>query len=70
MEPSGWLEVRQQLRVVWRFAGVRPGAQYVMMAGLMWMPVLVADNWATPDLVSIIFINHYAIKTFSTKHLS
>ena len=52
MEPSGWLEVQQQLRVVWRFAAVRPGAQYVMMPGLMWMPVLPADNWATPDSVS------------------
>ena len=29
-----------------------PGALCVMMAGLMWMPVLLADNWATPDSVS------------------
>ena len=29
-----------------------PGALYVIMAGLMWMLVLLADNWATPDLVS------------------
>ena len=68
MEPSGWLEVQQQLRAVWRFAGVRPGVRYVMMAGLMWMPVLLADNLATPDSVSI--INHYAINTFSTEHLN
>ena len=29
-----------------------PGALCAMMAGLMWMPVLLADNWATPDSVS------------------
>ena len=29
-----------------------PGALCVMIAGLMWMPVLLADNWATPDSVS------------------
>ena len=31
------------------------GALCVMTAGLMWMPVLHADNWATLDLVSVIF---------------
>ena len=29
-----------------------PGALYVMIAGLMWMLVLLAGNWATPDSVS------------------
>ena len=29
-----------------------PGVLCVMMVGLMWMPVWLADNWATPDLVS------------------
>ena len=28
-----------------------PGAQYVMTPGLMWMLVLLADSWATPDSV-------------------
>ena len=32
---------------------MRLGALCVMMAGLMWMPVLSVDNWATPDSVSI-----------------
>ena len=32
-----------------------PGALYVMMAGLMLMPVLLADSWATPD--SVIHMN-------------
>jgi len=31
-----------------------PGALCVMIAGVMWMPVLLADNWATPD--SVIYI--------------
>ena len=32
-----------------------PGAQYVMMDGLMWMLVFLADNLATPDSVSDLF---------------
>ena len=44
IETSGWSEVQQQLRVVWKFARMMPGALCVMMPGLMWMPVLFADN--------------------------
>ena len=33
-----------------------PGALCVMILGLMWMPVLLADNWDTPDSVSNVLI--------------
>jgi len=33
-----------------------PGALFVMMPGLMWMPALSADSWATPDSVSDLFM--------------
>ena len=32
---------------------MKRGALCVMTAGLMWMPALFADNWATLDSVGI-----------------
>ena len=41
-----------------------PGALCVMMAGLMWMLVLLADNWATPDSVSNV-LTYYTTTTLT-----
>ena len=38
-----------------------PGALCVMMAGLIWMPVLYADSWATLDSVSDVLMQCYAL---------
>jgi len=35
---------------------MRRGALYVMIPGVMWTPVLFADNWATQDSVGIHFV--------------
>ena len=35
------------------------GGLCVTMAGLMWMPVLCVDNWATPDLVRSYLLNSF-----------
>ena len=49
-----------------------PGALCVMTAGLILMPVLLADNWATPDLVSTQYAHMIVImchQTYSTEQL-
>ena len=42
----------QHLKVVWRFAGMRPGALYVMDPGQDLMHKWPADSWDTQQLVS------------------
>ena len=39
------------LKVVWRFAGMRPGALYVMDSGQDLMHKWPADSWDTQQLV-------------------
>ena len=46
------------------------GALCVMTAGLMWMRVLHADNWATLDLVSILTQMHGFIFKISSHDLT
>ena len=52
MEVSGWLEVLNQMKVVWKFVWMEDGVQFVMMLGAMWMPVWPADSLDTLDIVS------------------
>ena len=53
METSDWLMGQLLMRVVWRFAGMRPGAPCVMTSGLILMQELPADSLDTPQLVNI-----------------
>jgi len=39
-----------------------PGALFVMMPGLMWMPALFADSWATPDSMPLPIPGHTLAK--------
>ena len=47
MEASGWSMEQQLFKVVWRFAGMRLGAQYVMNLGQDMMHKWPADSWDT-----------------------
>ena len=51
MEKSGLLVVQQNLKVEWRCAGMRPGAQCVMTFGIHWMHKWLADSWDTQQQV-------------------
>ena len=44
---------QQHLKVVWRFAGMRPGAPYVMDSGQDLMHKWLADNWDTLLVVCV-----------------
>ena len=46
------------MRVVWRFAGMRPGALCVMECGQSLVHKWLVDNWVTQQLV----INVYALR--------
>ena len=41
------------LKDVWRFAGMRPGALYVMGSGQDLMHKWLADSWVTPLVVCV-----------------
>ena len=56
METSDLSMEQQHLRVVWRFAGMRPGALCVMDPGLDLMHKWPADSWDTQQLVWNILI--------------
>ena len=40
-----------QERVVWRSASMKPGELFVMMLGMIWMPMWPAQVLVTPDSV-------------------
>ena len=44
---------QQPLKVVWRFAGMRPGAPYVMDSGQDLMHKWPVDSWDTQEMVCI-----------------
>ena len=51
MEISDCWAVQYQGRDVWKCAGMRPGALYVMAHGLQMMPMWPASSLDSPDLV-------------------
>ena len=46
-----WLEERVREKDEWRFATMEYGGQCVTMAGIKWMLMLSANNWAMDNLV-------------------
>ena len=45
METSDWWVGQIPTRVVWRFAGMKPGGPSVMNTGQLKMPMWPAGNW-------------------------
>ena len=43
----------QQVKVVWRFATIMPGAQCVMTSGELLMPMWPVDSWDFLAIVSL-----------------
>ena len=51
MVMSDWLEERMREKDEWRFATMEYGGQCVTMAGIKWMLMSSANNWAMNNLV-------------------
>ena len=65
METSDWLEDQTDMKVVWRFAGMRPGVLSVMDCGQHLMHKWLVDSLGTHLQVTVIDLTITACMCFS-----
>ena len=52
------------MKVVWKFAGMRPGALCVMISGLLLMQQWLADSWDSIQLVNISAVAQHSVHIY------